>query len=96
MKLEENKKHRVRFFTHHERDYSKLLNSKEKQFWDVAEKFKDTLQYNWVENNDIKLQWHEDEVYIGYGRQYIIYADLNETQYTEYALRFFEFEKEWK
>lgn len=89
-------KYRVRFFTHHETDYSKLLNSKEKQFWDVAEKFKNTPQYEWVENNDIRLQWHEDEVYIGHGRQYIIYADLEEKQYTEYALRFFEFEKEWK
>jgi len=90
------KKHRVRFFTHQENDYNKLLTSKEKQFWDVAEKFKDTPQYNWVENNDINLQWHEDDIYVGYGKQYIIYGDLDEKQYTEYTLRFFKFEEEWK
>ena len=84
------KKYRVRFFTHQENDYNKLMNSKNKQFWDVAEKFKDTAQYSWVENNDIDLQWHEDEVYVGYGKQYIIYGDLDD------ALRFFAFEKEWK
>lgn len=91
------KKHRVRFFTHQENNYSNIVStSKEQQFWNVAEKFKETPQYSWVENNDIKLQWHEDEVYIGYGKQYIIYGDLDEKQYTEYALRFFKFEEEWK
>ena len=89
-------KYRVRFFTHLENNYEKLINGKAVQFWDVADKFKETPQYSWVENNDIKLQWHEDEVYIGYGKQYIIYGDLDEKQYTEYALRFFKFEEEWK
>jgi hypothetical protein len=95
MKLED-KKYRVRFLTHHEKDYNKLLKSSNEQFWTVAELFKETPKYEWVENNDIKLQWHEDDVYIGYGRQYIIYADLNETQYTEYSLRFFNSQEEWK
>ena len=95
MKLED-KKYRVRFLTHHEKDYNKLLKSSKEQFWTVAELFKETPKYEWVENNDIKLQWHEDDVYIGYGRQYIIYADLNETQYTEYSLRFFKHTEEWK
>ena len=96
MKLED-KKYRVRFLTHHEKDYNKLLKSGKEQFWTVAELFKETPKHQWVENNDIKLQWHEDDVYIGYGRQYIIYADLNETQYTEYSLRFFNPNiEEWK
>ena len=89
-------KHRVRFFTHQENNYAKLTDGKAVQFWDVAEKFKGTPQYSWVENNDIALQWHEDDIYVGYGKQYIIYGDLDDRQYTDYALRFFEFEKEWK
>ena len=90
-------KHRVRFFTHQENDYSNIVTkSKKEQFWKVAELFKKTPQYSWVENNDIDLQWHEDHVYVGYGKQYIIYSDLDDRQYTDYALRFFKFEEEWK
>jgi len=93
----ENKKYRVRFFTHQENDYSNIVTkSKERQFWDVAELFKETPQYSWIENNDVELQWHEDDVYVGYGKQYIIYADLNESQYTDYGLRFFRHMAEWK
>lgn len=92
----ENKKYRVRFFTHQENDYTKLLKSHAEQFWRVADLFKETPQYSWVENNDIDLQWHSDDVYVGYGKQYIIYADLDEKQYTDYGLRFFHHMTDWK
>lgn len=85
---------KVIFFTHHERDYGKLLKAKATQFWDVANRFKETAQYKWVENNDVKLLWHEDDVSIGHGRQYMLYGVLDEKQYTDYALRFAGFENE--
>ena len=30
-------------------------------FWMVADKFKVTAQARWVEENDVELQWMEDE-----------------------------------
>jgi len=89
MKLKE--KHRVRFAQHSEYKSS----DEEEIFWTVADKFKENKEKaNWVERNNVKLKYELD---YHLGRHAFIYADLNDDQYTDYVLNFYEFEKEnWK
>jgi len=66
-------------------------------FWMVADKFKTTAQAQWVEENDIELQWMEDDNFASWHKVGIIYGDLTEAQYVDYSLRFFDHHKEdWK
>ena len=89
--------HRVRFFTHLIPVDSLIDDSKIKRFHQVADAFKKTSQYQWVEDNDIKLNWMEDDIYYAYSRQVIIYSDLTEAQFVDYSLRFFDHHNEaWK
>lgn len=88
--------HRVRFFSHLIPVDSLIDDSKIKRFHQVADAFKQTDQYRWVEDNEINLKWMEDDVHYAYSRQVILYADITPEQYTEYALRFFRHKEEWK
>ena len=89
--------HRVRFFTHLIPVDSLIDDSKIARFRQVADAFKKTGQYQWVEDNDIKLNWMEDDVHYAYSRQVILYSDLTEAQFVDYSLRFFDHHNEmWK
>jgi hypothetical protein len=88
--------HRVRFFTHMIDMDRMLSDSKVKKFHQVANEFKKTDQYQWVEDNDINLKWMEDDVHFAYSKQVILYGDLTEAQYVDYALRFFRHREDWK
>jgi hypothetical protein len=73
-----------------------LTDSKVKKFHQVADEFKKTDQYQWVEDNDINLKWMEDDIHFAYSKQVILYGDLTEEQYVDYALRFFRHREDWK
>ena len=88
--------HRVRFFTHLIPIDSLIDDSKIARFHQVADAFKKTDQYQWVEDNDIKLKWMEDDVHYAYSKMVILYGDLTEAQYIDYSLRFFRHREEWK
>ena len=88
--------HRVRFFTHMIDMDRMLTDSKVKKFHQVADEFKKTDQYRWVEDNDVNLKWMEDDVHFAYSKQVILYGDLTEAQYVDYALRFFRHREDWK
>ena len=88
--------HRVRFFTHMIDMDRMLSENKIEKFHHVANEFKKTDQYRWVEDNEIDLKWMEDDVHFAYSKQVILYGDLTPEQYTEYALRFFQHRQEWK
>jgi len=88
--------HRVRFFTHLIDMDRMLTESKVEKFRQVANEFKKTDQYRWVEDNDIKLEWMEDDVHFAYNKMVILYADITEAQYVDYSLRFFRHREEWK
>lgn len=88
--------HRVRFFTTL-LDIDKMFNiTKMEKFHKVTDAFKETPQYQWVEDNNVTLGWMEDNNYIAWEKQVIIYGDLTEAQYVDYALRFFKHRTEWK
>jgi len=83
-------KHRVRFSQHSE--YK--IRDEDQIFWKVADKFKENAEKaQWVERNAITLQYEMD-YYLG--RHGFIYADLDDEQYTDYVLKFYEHETEWK
>lgn len=83
-------KHRVRFSQHSE--YK--IRDEDQIFWKVADKFKeDAEKAQWVERNAITLQYEMD---YHLGRHGFIYADLDDEQYTDYVLKFYEHETEWK
>lgn len=84
-------KHRVRFAQH-----SEYQSSDEEQiFWATADKFKENKEKaDWVERNSIELKYDLD---YHLGRHAQIYADLEDAEYSDYILNFYEFEKEdWK
>jgi hypothetical protein len=84
-------KHRVRFVQHSEYE----IRDEEKIFWKAADKFKEKKEKaEWVERNGIKLEYDLD---YHMGRHAFIYADLDDDQYTDYVLNFYEHESEdWK
>ena len=88
--------HRVRFFTTQLEIDEMFTITKVDKFYKVADAFKETPQYQWVEDNNITLGWMEDDSYIAWKKQVIIYGDLTEAQYVDYALRFFKHRTEWK
>lgn len=89
--------HRVRFFTHLIPVDSLIDDTKIERFRQVANAFKKTGQYQWVEDNDVKLKWMEDDVHYAYSKMVILYSDLTEAQFVDYSLRFFDHHNEaWK
>jgi hypothetical protein len=88
--------HRVRFFSIGLNAEKTYTMPKVEKFNMVVNEFKQQPQYLWVEENDVKLNWMEDDDTMAWYKQIIIYGDLTESQYVDYALRFFKHGKEWK
>lgn len=66
-------------------------------YWRMANKFKETPQYSWVEDNDIKIDWEYNDTELAWARQCMFYADLTDSEYIDYCLRFFDHHNEaWK
>lgn len=63
----------------------------------AAEQFSQTDKYAWAERNNIKLDFDIDERSVDWFKQVRFYADLSESEYTDYCLRFFHHHDEnWK
>jgi len=87
-------KHRVRLLLHDE----KTGLTDDDLFWKVADLFQQTDKYQWAVGAGIKLNYevHDDSKW-HQGSQVLIYADLDDAEYSDYILNFYEFEKEdWK
>ena len=89
-------KHRVRLYVEHMSSSVAVTKTERESFWDAGEKFKETDQYQWVEDNEIELQWHWNDNPSNWQRSVIFYADLSDAQYVNYSLRFFRDREEWK
>ena len=94
----QSKPHRVRFFTTSQSVEELFSATKVEKFNKVVKEFKhkEPNRYNWLENNDVKLDWMEDDHFFSYARRIIIVGDLTEAQYIDYTLRFFKHQEEWK
>jgi hypothetical protein len=95
----QSKPHRVRFFITSQGLEELFSATKVEKFRKVVDEFKrkEPGRYSWLENNDVKLDWMEDDHYLSYARRIIIIGDLTEAQYIDYSLRFFDHYNEgWK
>ena len=99
--MEISKTHRVRFLVesldHKECDG---LTSSE-IFWKIADKFKETEQARWVDDNNITLKMLQEEtdqiwVKLPISNVAVIYGDLTAQEYMAYSLKFFKHKQEWK
>ena len=86
--MKSDTKHRVRFFKTHLHFQDAVSMDTGRMFWAAAEVFKETDQYQWVENNGIELQWSNDLGSLAWHRQIVFYGDLTERQFIDYTLRF--------
>ena len=92
-----NRPHRVRLYVDQQHINDSVNLSKAELYWNAANKFKLTDQYSWAERNDVKLEFAIDERSVDWFKQVRFYADLNEAEYTDYCLRFFDHHnEEWK
>lgn len=88
---------RVRFFTHDIHANDAFNKSSQEIFWLAAEKFQETDKYKWVEENSVKLQYDVDDLTLSWFKRVMFYANLDETQYVNYTLRFFkQSEDDWR
>jgi hypothetical protein len=88
--------YRVRFFTESIHINDAFNKHQNELYWDYAKKFSLTPEYAWVEANDIDLQYDVDSRAQDWHKQIRFYGDLTESQYVDYALRFFVHLEEWK
>ena len=88
--------HRVRFFTESIHINDATHKHANELYWDYAKKFSQTPVYAWVEANGIDLQYTVDDRAQDWHKQVRFYGDLTESQYVDYALRFFVHLEEWK
>ena len=93
--------HRVRLFTHqvHINEYYNGIGpgSDKELYYQAAEKFSVTDRYQWAERNNVKLNFDLDDNITDWFKSIRFYADLDEAQYTDYCLRFFDHHNEdWK
>ena len=91
--------HRVRLHNHkiHINElYAEKLSNKE-FYLRAAEEFSLTERYAWAIRNNVKLDFDVDDRMIDWFKQIRFFADLDEAQYTDYCLRFFDHHnEEWK
>jgi len=95
----QSKPHRVRFFITAQGLEELFSATKVEKFHKVVDEFKrkEPLRYSWLEDNEVKLEWMEDDHYLSYARRIVILGDLTEAQYIDYSLRFFDHHNEvWK
>ena len=81
---------RVNLFEHTEQGSDAAIRNMDNDifFWSVANKFKETALYNWVERNNINLGWERDDTTVALGSTGTIYANIDEKLQVEYALKF--------
>ena len=92
-----NRPHRVRLFMEHIPFSEVMKKNPNDIYWELAHKFKETPQYAWVDANDIKLDWEYNADEWAFHKTGMFYADLSETEFLDYSLRFFDHNKEsWK
>ena len=87
-------KHRVRFLVHDE----KTRLDGDDLFWKVADMLQQKEEVKWAQSAGIQLHYevHDDSKWHR-GSQVLVYADLNDFEYSDYILNFYEFDKEdWK
>lgn len=89
--------HRVRFFVDSMHSYEALDHTPNSLYWEFAKKFSTTPEYEWVNANEIDLQYVVDDNAMDWFKQVRFYGDLTEAQYVDYCLRFFDHNDEaWK
>ena len=88
--------HRVRFFVDSVHANYTVNHHANELYWEMAKKFSQTPEYAWVEANGIDLQYTVDDRAQDWHKQIRFYGDLTESQYVDYALRFFVHQEEWK
>lgn len=90
-----NRPHRVRLFAY--RKHINEFKGNDILYFEAAKEFSQTNKYSWVENNNVKLAFDIDDLSIDWFKQVRFYADLDEVEYTDYCLRFFDHHNEdWK
>jgi hypothetical protein len=74
----QSKPHRVRFFITAQGLEELFSATKVEKFRKVVDEFKrkEPGRYSWLESNDVKLDWMEDDHYLSYARRIIIIGDL--------------------
>ena len=89
--------HRVRLFAWRSHINEALKSTTHDMYLKAAEQFSQTEKYKWAERNGVKLDFDIDERSIDWFKQVRFYADLSESEYTDYCLRFFDHhDEEWK
>lgn len=64
---------------------------------EAAQQFSQTDKYEWAERNQVKLDFTIDDRAVDWFKQIRFFADLDEAQYTDYCLRFFNhWDENWK
>ena len=89
--------HRVRLHAYR-LHINEVVNSNQREvYMRAAEEFSKTDRYAWAERNNVKLDFDYDNNSIDWFKQVRFYADLSESEYTDYCLRFFDHHNEaWK
>ena len=89
--------HRVRLFAWRSPMREALALTTQDMYLRAAEQFSQTDKYAWAELNKVKLDFDIDERAMDWFKQIRFYADLDEEQYTDYCLRFFDHhDEDWK
>ena len=89
--------HRVRLFAWRSHIQEALQTSTQEMYIKAAKQFSQTDKYAWVESNNIKLDFDIDERAVDWFKQIRFFANLNDEEYTDYCLRFFDHHDEnWK
>ena len=99
--MEISKTHRVRFLVESldPKECNRLTSSE--IFWKIADKFKETEEARWVDDNNITLkmlQEETDQIWVKHpiSNVAVIYGDLTAQEYMAYSLKFFKHKQEWK
>jgi len=91
--------HRVRLFAYKSHINDIHINGwgNDALYFHAAKEFSQTDKYSWAESNGIKLDFDFDSNSIDWFKQVRFYADLSESEYVDYCLRFFDHHNEtWK
>ena len=68
-------------------DDDSTLTSEEDSVLDCIKRFSKTREAAWANQQDIRLHHCTDKLTYAYAIGVIVYADLNDKQYTDYILR---------
>lgn len=89
--------HRVRLHSYRLHINEVININFQDMYMKAAEEFSKTDRYQWAERNGVKLDFDIDNNTIDWFKQVRFYADLSESEYTDYCLRFFNHHNEdWK